>query len=326
MKKRIMALQKISDHTKRLVSASIFIPVFLFSVFSPFDYHLVFLVLWLIISGSITHEIVLIGRKHEGFQLPLGFPLAINFGLIIYFYFLNFRYIPGLDNLPTLALPSFVVMVTLILFLPQFVRRDLVNSISSVGIGWVAVIYGGVFIAAGVEIVARDPFFFLYLTAASWLGDTACYYMGRLFGKHPLHLPASPNKTFEGYIGGLLLGVALTVGFFWGILGAVLGLLPVSEAIYQQYKEWGMVVSWTPAESVTQWFWTMPWWLVILSTMGFILIGFLGDLMESIIKRSAHIKDSGYIPGHGGTFDVFDSLLLIFPVGLALIYWLESLM
>jgi phosphatidate cytidylyltransferase len=109
-----------------------------------------------------------------------------------------------------------------------------------------------------------------------WINDTMAYMVGSFIGKTPLSV-VSPKKTWEGTIGGALLAVVAVV-----LLGKAL-----TNLSYQT--------------------------LVIVSTTAAIT-GTIGDLIESKFKRMAGVKDSGNIlPGHGGFFDRFDSLLLAGP-------------
>lgn len=110
-----------------------------------------------------------------------------------------------------------------------------------------------------------------------WANDTGAYLSGRFFGKHKLFERISPKKTWEGSIGG-------------GILGIIVAYI---TSIY--FTEL----------NVTDWI------IVALIT---IIFGGLGDLVESMLKRSLNIKDSGNIlPGHGGILDRFDGLFLSVP-------------
>ncbi|HLB25673.1 MAG TPA: phosphatidate cytidylyltransferase [Nitrospirota bacterium] len=125
-------------------------------------------------------------------------------------------------------------------------------------------------------IDGRDLVFFLMVV--TWATDTGAYYTGTLAGKHKLYPKISPKKSWEGAFGGLALAVAAAVGCKYWFYHE----LPLHDAV----------------------------------TLGVVLgiVGQVGDLAESMIKRSARIKDSGGIfPGHGGYLDRVDSLLLNAP-------------
>ncbi|MFW6067788.1 MAG: phosphatidate cytidylyltransferase [Myxococcota bacterium] len=121
----------------------------------------------------------------------------------------------------------------------------------------------------------------------AWLGDTGGYFAGRFLGKHKLYPAVSPKKTIEGSIGGLLgsmLG-ALAAHFWY------LQELPLVDGI-----------------------------LLALVAGGF---GQMGDLCESLLKRSTGVKDSGTIlPGHGGLLDRIDALVFTAPITWIYATWL----
>lgn len=135
----------------------------------------------------------------------------------------------------------------------------------------------------GEKTISFNPEFLIAFLALLWIYDTFAYLVGFTLGRTPLVSYISPKKTWEGFWGGTLAaGVSALVGSH---------LFP---------------------------FLTLIDWLV----MAFIIIffGTFGDLVESLLKRSAHIKDSGNIlPGHGGMLDRFDSFLLAAPVFFAYI-------
>jgi phosphatidate cytidylyltransferase len=111
-----------------------------------------------------------------------------------------------------------------------------------------------------------------------WGNDTGAYLFGMKFGRTSLFERHSPKKTWEGFIGGVLTScaVAVILSFF--------------------YLE-------------------LPWYHWIAVSFLICCFGTLGDLIESMFKRSIHVKDSGEIlPGHGGLLDRFDGLLLAAPV------------
>ncbi len=110
-----------------------------------------------------------------------------------------------------------------------------------------------------------------------WLNDTGAYFVGSLMGKHKLFERISPGKTWEGSAGG---------------------------ALFALLTAWGLSNVFTQLD-VVQW--------LILSII-IVVSGTLGDLVESMLKRSLGIKDSGsLLPGHGGLLDRFDAVLLSAP-------------
>jgi len=111
-----------------------------------------------------------------------------------------------------------------------------------------------------------------------WAADTGAYFAGKNFGKHKLAPSISPGKTWEGWAG----GAALTLATGW-TAGYFLPDIPLSHRLVAA----GVVAVFGP----------------------------LGDLAESMLKRSAGVKDSGtFLPGHGGLLDRFDAFLLVLPV------------
>jgi len=111
-----------------------------------------------------------------------------------------------------------------------------------------------------------------------WAADTGAYFAGKNFGKHKLAPSISPGKTWEGWAG----GAALTLLVGWAA-GHFLPDIPLSHRLVAA----GVVAVFGP----------------------------LGDLAESMLKRSADVKDSGtFLPGHGGLLDRFDAFLLVLPV------------
>jgi phosphatidate cytidylyltransferase len=122
--------------------------------------------------------------------------------------------------------------------------------------------------------------------ATTWLGDAFAYFSGRSFGKHLLAPHISPKKTWEGSIGGLLGAIATGIGCV-PLLG-----LPI------------------------------PLWGGALIGIIAGIIGPLGDLAESQIKRQLGVKDVGSIlPGHGGMLDRIDSVLFMLPIVYYLAIW-----
>ncbi len=125
---------------------------------------------------------------------------------------------------------------------------------------------------------AGTPLYF-YLVLVTWAGDTGAFYVGSTMGKRLLCPSISPRKTVEGSVGGLVCSIVasgLAKLWFWEGLGAV---------------------------------------EVVVMGLGLGAMGQVGDLCESMLKRSFGVKDTGaLIPGHGGLLDRVDSLLFTAPV------------
>jgi len=132
-------------------------------------------------------------------------------------------------------------------------------------------------LAAIRSIGGRDAT--LLLMATIVVSDSAQYYTGRAFGRHQLAPAISPKKTVEGALGGLIFGTAaMTLGGLEVFKGANI-------------------------------------WLLVGTSIAVVVFGMIGDLFESLLKRSAGVKDSStLIPGHGGVLDRIDSWLFAAPV------------
>jgi len=133
-------------------------------------------------------------------------------------------------------------------------------------------------IAAFDQLRTRDPWLVVLLLATVWLTDTGAFVFGSKWGRRKLAPKVSPNKSWEGALGGLVLGVLAAGLLSWWRLGGI-----------------------------------EPSWLV--GGLAASVSGQLGDLFESMFKRAAGVKDSGaLLPGHGGMFDRLDSLIIAAPV------------
>ena len=132
-----------------------------------------------------------------------------------------------------------------------------------------------------------DPWLLLILLATIWIADSAAYFVGKNFGKHKLAPNISPGKTWEGVFGALVgvtaFAAILHFGFKFDVGVGKLAIFPLL-------------------------------WITAL-------LGVIGDLFESLMKRQANIKDSGdLLPGHGGILDRIDGLIPSLPIAILLIY------
>ncbi|MEI0580108.1 phosphatidate cytidylyltransferase [Brachyspira pilosicoli] len=149
----------------------------------------------------------------------------------------------------------------------------------------------GVWHISLMRFMPSGKYYIVFILLCAWLSDTGGYVVGRKFGKHKLSNSASPNKSYEGLVGMFLFTIPISILYYYlysnGYLSLVLG------------KD-------IPAFSLSQ---------IILLTIIFTLTGFLGDMGESLIKRMYDTKDSSKMfPGHGGVFDIFDSVILTAPI------------
>lgn len=171
--------------------------------------------------------------------------------------------------------------VVLALLLPLVMRKGLEHHLVDSAITFLGVLYIG--IALSYLIVLRSfpsgEFLILFVLLITWAADTGAYYVGRTLGRHPLAPVISPKKTIEGLVGGLVF--AMTAAY--------------------------LARSWIPFYTLT---------LVDSAVLGatVTIAGLAGDLVESALKRSVGVKDSGgLLPGHGGMLDRIDSLLFTGP-------------
>jgi phosphatidate cytidylyltransferase len=157
-------------------------------------------------------------------------------------------------------------------------RAPLEQGATSMGLLAFGIPYFALPAASLYRLQVFDPWVLVLLLAIVWMGDSGAYYIGKAWGRHKLAPRVSPNKTWEGAIASIASGLlAAAVWSYWR-LGAVDGR--------------------------------------ILLLAGLVSIaGQIGDLVESLLKRGAGVKDSGAIlPGHGGMLDRMDALLFAAPV------------
>lgn len=212
--------------------------------------------IWLFITSAVTYTFLYLlasGITHSKWLLIIS--PAMLAGLIIQLYVPSARPIRNMAVM-FLGIGYVVVPISMLSFI---------------------VFYQGVF----------TPILVVGLFTLIWCQDTGAYFFGSAFGKHKLFERISPNKSWEGAIGGFIITL---VGAF---------------AMSQVFEEL----------SVLQW---------MISGLVISISGIFGDLVESFMKRVAMAKDSGRgIPGHGGFLDRFDSLLFSAPFFLLLLLIFE---
>jgi phosphatidate cytidylyltransferase len=143
-------------------------------------------------------------------------------------------------------------------------------------------------------------FLILYLLLVVWAGDIFAYFIGRSFGRHLMSPRISPKKTWEGAVASMIASLAVGGLLFY-----------YATQLSTRFLEWGLIQRRDGIFSLER-----PALLpVLLLTAVLNVAAQLGDLVESLIKRGAKVKDSGTIlPGHGGVLDRIDALLFAAPV------------
>jgi phosphatidate cytidylyltransferase len=183
---------------------------------------------------------------------------------------------------PGWGAPALAAATVLLLLLVLFRRgppEAAARQVAVIALSW---LYCGLLLATAVGL--REHFgvgWVILVFVVTWANDTFAYFAGHAFGRHKLFERISPKKTWEGFAGGAVgsLVGALVTRALLPDLGAALGV-----------------------------------WPALAVAAGGAVLGPLGDLAESLVKRGAGVKDSGrLIPGHGGILDRIDALLFVAP-------------
>lgn len=216
--------------------------------------------------------------KHQQSNAPRWFK-GMSVGVILYMLVFLVQ-TQSIEPLWFWILP----MLVAIIFVAELIKLDHL-TLSNLAI----TIFGWIYVVLPLSLVNVLPTiegiydsvpligFFMIL----WANDTGAYFVGRYLGRRKLYPEVSPNKTWEGLAGGVVVAIAASIAIF-----------NLSHAL------------------------TLQDWLVMSACV--VTFGNLGDLFESHLKRNFGVKDSGHImPGHGGVLDRFDGLFLALPVFLA---------
>jgi phosphatidate cytidylyltransferase len=180
-----------------------------------------------------------------------------------------------------------IICIIILLVITELFRNNK-SVIFNLGASLIGIFYIGIFASTIISIreffadsnvvYTEGGYIIISMLATIWICDSAAFFLGTAFGKHKLFPRVSPNKTWEGAIAGFVFAVLTMIA---------------SKVIILDFLIWRDVI-------------------VIGIIIG--VLGQIGDLMESLIKRDTGVKDSsGIIPGHGGVFDRFDSFFFSAP-------------
>lgn len=215
----------------------------------------------------------------------------ITFGIISVASLIFNTYFNVYNNFAILLL--IVIMLSLIeLF------RNKNSAILNLGVTLLGILYIGLFSSTIISLreyyvipaenYSQGGYLIISILASIWICDSAAYYVGSAFGKHKLFLRVSPHKSWEGAIAGFVFAVFTLIA---------------AKIMILNFLSWNSAIG-----------------------IGMIIgiLGQIGDLIESLFKRDAGVKDSSaFVPGHGGVFDRFDSLIFSSPVILLLLNTIE---
>lgn len=198
---------------------------------------------------------------------------------------------------------AFAATLSAFIFLTVAMRREqLGTSYPAAAASAFAFAYIALPLAMLVQLRQQwaGAFLILYLLFVVWAGDILAYFVGRSIGRHLMAPRISPKKTWEGAIASMIASLAVGMVLFYYATPLCTALL-----------EWGLIQRRDGIFTLEQ-----PALVpVLVLTAALNVAAQLGDLVESLIKRGAGVKDSGTIlPGHGGMLDRIDALLFAAPV------------
>ena len=259
----------------RALTGIIFVVVLISAIYI---HPIFFLILFCIITGLTLWEFGGLVKHYENANLQR----TVNVLGGVYLFIATFVYANGLTD-GKIFLPYLLfIMLTMIAEL-YYKAPNPINN-------WAFTLFAQVYCAGffsilnfiGAEpgtpgVMSYTPLFIMAIFIFVWLDDTGAYLVGSLIGKHKLFERISPKKSWEGFFGGLILSLASSQAFAW--------FAPEINRMN---------------------------WLGLAATV--VLFGTWGDLIESLLKRTLGVKDSGNVlPGHGGMLDRFDSVMLAVP-------------
>ena len=285
---------------KRIATAVVLIPIVLLLVLKAPVYLLA------IVAGAVallaTAELLKLAT-HYAVQ-PMALATYIFVGL-----FFIFVTIASTNRTPLVETTAVLYGLTLAAALAPFVfltlamrRADLTTGYPAAAASSFAFVYIAIPMALLVEIRQQSAgaIWTIYTLLAVWAGDIFAYFVGKSMGRHLMSPEISPRKTWEGAVASILASVI--IGTLW---------IQHAPAISSTLLRAGLIERRDGIFGLEQ---PQLWPIVLLSAV-VNLAAQLGDLVESLIKRGARVKDSGTIlPGHGGMLDRIDAMLFAVPV------------
>jgi len=253
-----------SDLAMRIGSGVVIFGLFLGCLLLGGPWFATFVVLVMVVSlGELYATMRSAGHK----------PLAL-FGLLAMIAMGIGAYRSGVGQIGIWAAVASAITILFVSIAPR--RNPLADaSVTVLGLGWVGLLAFAIPIAKGPAPL--ETILFIVITTA--INDTGAFFVGRSFGRTKMAPKLSPNKSWEGFVGGLLLSA---------IAASVMVSFPA-------WERFGLMNG-----------------LILAGVVS--VVSPLGDIAESMVKRSIGVKDMGSVlPGHGGMLDRIDGLLLVLP-------------
>jgi phosphatidate cytidylyltransferase len=290
---------------KRVLTAVVLIPIVLLLVLRAPVAVVAFVAG--VIAVLAIHELLKLSEAY-GIR-PLSAPTYIFCGL----FFLVMAIHPGATDL--LSTAGFAYFALSAAVLAPFIflsigmhRTELTSGFPAAMVSAFAFVYIALPMASLVQLREqwRGAFLLLFLLLLVWAGDIFAYFVGKPLGRHRMSPRVSPHKTWEGAIASVISSVGVGILMFHYAL-------PISSALLYAHVIERKDGVFSNQFSVPE---------VLALSIALNIAAQLGDLVESLIKRGAGVKDSGaMLPGHGGMFDRIDALLFAAPVLWAWAAW-----
>ena len=277
-----------NNFIQRAITGIIFVGVLIGCILGgPISFSLLFA----LITALTIHEFGVIISKQP--DVEINKPICMLAGVFLFFGFAYLGVMPGQTEI---LIPYLFLIIYLLVSELYLKKKNPLNN-------WAYAMMSQIYIALSFAMlnvlayhsignegelsnyqVQYNPILPLSIFIFTWINDTGAYCTGMLFGKHRLFERISPKKSWEGSIGG---GVFSIIGAI--VMAHLFPFMPISI------------------------------WIGLALTV--VVFGTLGDLTESLFKRTIGIKDSGNIlPGHGGMLDRFDSTLMAVPAAVVYLY------
>jgi phosphatidate cytidylyltransferase len=274
---------------KRILTAAVLIPIVLVLVFLPAKWQWVFTLAVAVVSVLAGWEFL--GLAQRSGANPPRVPLTVA---LLALFAVNFQWPEDT--------PAIIGILGLGLLVYCAFSRKIEGVMGDAAASIFCLIYTGLALIAlpTLRALPNGPSLVTFLLVVIWSGDSFAFYIGRAWGRHKMAPSLSPGKSWEGAIGSVLGSMVAA-----GVLLELAGLEQRSDFLATVLQRWDVAPLTYPDE---YWYWLA---LAVLVN----LAGQVGDLVESALKRSANVKDSGsLLPGHGGMLDRIDAMLMAAPV------------